>query len=84
MSKSPLAGLNLLLLEDDALLRRRLTAFFEREQAEVTAVNTAAAARQALGTLAFEAALIDVNLPVGRGIDLLREKAFRPRPQWWS
>lgn len=78
MSKSPLAGLNLLLLEDDALLRRRLTAFFEREQAEVTAVISVAAARQALSTLAFEAALIDVNLPDGRGIDLLREKAFPP------
>ncbi|MFZ9747210.1 MAG: sigma 54-interacting transcriptional regulator, partial [Opitutaceae bacterium] len=78
MSKSPLAGLNLLLLEDDVLLRRRLTAFFEREQAEVTAVTSLASARQALGTLAFEAALIDVNLPDGRGIDLLREKAFPP------
>ncbi|MFM7751291.1 MAG: response regulator [Opitutaceae bacterium] len=78
MLKSPLAGLNVLLLEDDALLRRRLTGFLEGEKAEVTAVNTVAAARRALEDLAFEAALIDVNLPDGFGTDLLRAKAFPP------
>ena len=78
MPKSPLAGLNVLLLEDDALLRRRLTGFLEGEKAEVTAVNTVAAARRALEDLPFEAALIDVNLPDGLGTDLLRGKAFPP------
>lgn len=68
----------MLLLEDDLLLRKRLTGFLEREGGEVTAVNTVAAARNALGTLSFEAALIDVNLPDGRGTDLLREKIFPP------
>ena len=78
MPKSPLAGLNVLLLEDDALLRRRLTGFLESEKAEVTPVNTLAAARRALEDLPFEAALIDVNLPDGRGTDLLRDKVFAP------
>ena len=78
MPKSPLAGLNVLLLEDDTLLRRRLTGFLESEKAEVTAVNTVAAARRALEDLPFEAALIDVNLPDGLGTDLLRDKAFPP------
>jgi len=78
MPKSPLAGLNVLLLEDDTLLRRRLTGFLESENAEVTAVNTLAAARRALEDLPFEAALIDVNLPDGRGTDLLRDKVFAP------
>ena len=76
MAKSPLAGINVLLLEDEVLLRKRLTGFLEKEGAEVTAVNTVAAARQALESLSFEAAVIDVNLPDGRGTDLLREKAF--------
>ena len=76
MAKSPLAGINILLLEDEVLLRKRLTGFLEKEGAEVTAVNTVAAARQALESLSFEAAVIDVNLPDGRGTDLLREKAF--------
>ena len=76
MAKSPLAGINILLLEDEVLLRKRLAGFLEKEGAEVTAVNTVAAARQALDSLSFEAALIDVNLPDGRGTDLLRDKLF--------
>ena len=76
MAKSPLAGLSVLLLEDELMLRKRLAGFLEKEGAEVTAVNTVAAARQALESLSFEAALIDVNLPDGRGTDLLRDKAF--------
>lgn len=78
MAKSPLNGLNVLLLEDELLLRKRLAAFLEKEGAEVTATGTVAAARQALSAMAFEAALIDVNLPDGRGTDLLREKLFSP------
>ena len=78
MAKSPLAGLSVLLLEDEVLLRKRLAGFLEKEGAEVTAVNTVAAARQALVSATFEAAVIDVNLPDGRGTDLLREKLFPP------
>ncbi len=76
MAKSPLAGLSVLLLEDEVLMRKRLAAFLEKEGAEVTAVNTVAAARQALEGMSFESAVIDVNLPDGRGTDLLREKLF--------
>jgi DNA-binding NtrC family response regulator len=76
MAKSPLAGLNLLLLEDELLLRKRIAAFLQKEGAEVTAVANMAEARQALASLSFEAALIDVNLPDGRGTDLLRERLF--------
>ncbi|MEI6465866.1 MAG: sigma-54 dependent transcriptional regulator [Verrucomicrobiota bacterium] len=78
MAKSPLAGLTMLLLEDETLLRKRLAGFLEQEGAEVTAVNSVAAARQALDGMTFEAALIDVNLPDGRGTDLLRDKHFPP------
>jgi two-component system response regulator AtoC len=78
MPKSPLAGLNVLLLEDDVLLRKRLTGFLEQEGAEVTATQSLAAARNAVESLGFEVALIDVNLPDGRGTDLLRQKLFPP------
>lgn len=78
MSKSPLAGITLLLLEDEVLLRKRLAAYLEREGAEVTTVANVGAARTALGNLAFDAAVIDVNLPDGRGTDLLRDKCFPP------
>ena len=78
MSKSPLTGLSVLLLEDEVFFRKRLAGFLEREGAEVTAVATVAAARQALDGMSFEAAVIDVNLPDGRGTDLLTEKVFPP------
>jgi DNA-binding NtrC family response regulator len=78
MAKSPLAGSSVLLLEDEVLLRKRLVGFFEKEGAEVTAVANVAAARQALASLSFDAAVIDVNLPDGRGTDLLKDKAFAP------
>ncbi len=67
-----------MLLEDEVVLRKRLAAYLEKEGAEVTAVANIAAARQALETISFEAAVIDVNLPDGRGTDLLRDKAFPP------
>jgi DNA-binding NtrC family response regulator len=76
MAKSPVSGLNILLLEDEVVLRKRLAAFLEHEGAEVTATGTVAAARQALESLSFEAAVLDVNLPDGRGTDLLRDKLF--------
>ncbi len=78
MAKSPLAGISVLLLEDEVLMRKRLAAFLEKEGAEVTAVSTVAAARQALEGMSFDSAVIDVNLPDGRGTDLLREKLFPP------
>jgi DNA-binding NtrC family response regulator len=76
MPKSPLSGLSVLLLEDELLLRKRLAGFLENEGAEVTAVSSVAAARQAAESLTFEVALLDVNLPDGRGTDLLRDKVF--------
>jgi two-component system, NtrC family, response regulator AtoC len=76
MAKSPVAGLSVLLLEDEVVLRKRLAWFLEKAGAEVTASPTLASARQALDALSFDAALIDVNLPDGRGTDLLREKLF--------
>jgi DNA-binding NtrC family response regulator len=78
MAKSPIAGVSVMLLEDEVVLRKRLAAFLEREGAEVTAVATVANARQALDGMSFDAAVIDVNLPDGRGTDLLRDKLFAP------
>ena len=78
MEKAGLARLSILLLEDEVIFRKRLAGFLEQERAEVTAVATVAAARQALQTMSFDAALIDVNVADGRGTDLLREKSFSP------
>ncbi len=65
-----------LLVEDEPLLRRQLATYLQRHGAEVTAAESLAAARAALAALPFEFALLDVNLPDGSGLDLLRERAF--------
>jgi DNA-binding NtrC family response regulator len=76
MPDTPIAGLSVLVLEDELLLRKRVAGFLEKEGAEVTAVGSVADAKRALDGLTFDTALIDVNLPDGRGTDLLREKLF--------
>ena len=68
----PLAGLTLLLLEDDPLLRKQLAAQLERLGADVTLAADLTAARQCLADNSFDFAVLDVNLPDGRGTDLLK------------
>ncbi len=76
MPDTPFAEASILIVDDEALLRRRLVAFFERAGAEVTGVGDMAGARNALGSLSFDLALLDVHLPDGRGTDLLKDGTF--------
>jgi two-component system, NtrC family, response regulator AtoC len=76
MPNSPFAGLTVLVIEDELLQRKRLGAFLTKEGAEVTLAASITEARRALESLSFDVALIDVNLPDGRGTDLLRDKSF--------
>jgi len=71
-----LAGLDLLVVEDESLLRKQIAAHLESLGADVTGVGTLAAAQQALAEGSFDCALLDVNLPDGRGTTLLAEKKF--------
>ena len=64
----------ILLLEDDSLLARRLVSALERMGGEVTHCSSIEEARHALQDLSFEATLLDLNLPDGESLDLLREK----------
>ena len=76
MAKGSLEGSEVLLLEDEPLLRKRLAAFLGRQGAQVTALDSLAAARNAAAAMPFDYALLDINLPDGSGLDLLREHAF--------
>ncbi len=67
-------GKEILLLEDDALLGKRLAARLESMGAEVTTATNLAEARGALENLHFDFALLDLNLPDGLSLDLLRER----------
>jgi DNA-binding NtrC family response regulator len=76
MPDTPLAGLSVLIIEDEPLLRRQLVAHLEHLGADVTGAGTLAAGARFLGELSFDFALLDVNLPDGQGTSLLRDKVF--------
>lgn len=71
-----LSGLDILVLEDDLMLSKRTAALLEKLGAEVSVAGTLQAARTLASAMAFDIALLDVNLPDGLGTDLLREKLF--------
>ena len=78
MSELDLSGLDILLVEDDLLLRKREAALLERLGAEVSGVDSLESARRLIAAMDFDFAVLDVNLPDGRGTDLMQEKAFAP------
>jgi DNA-binding NtrC family response regulator len=69
-------GCEILLLEDDAPLRKRLAAFLRQQGAEVSEAGRLEDARRLLGQMRFEFALVDLHLPDGEVLALLREGAF--------
>ncbi len=76
MAATSLNNSNLLLLEDEPLLCRRIAAQLGKLGAEVTAVGTLAEARQALRGLEFDFALLDLHLPDGNSLALLDDKSI--------
>lgn len=76
MRSSNLTGLGVLIVEDDPLLRRQVASTLEQLGADVTCAADLRAARQFARDLDFEFALLDLNLPDGLSLDLLREKVF--------
>ena len=71
-NEKALVGLSVLVVDDEALLRRRLAAHLEALGADVTSVETLAAARNQIAALEFDFVLLDIHLPDGLGLDLLR------------
>jgi len=69
-------GCEILLLEDDAPLRKRLASYLRQLGAEVTEAGSLEEARRQLRDLRFEFALVDLHLPDGEVLSLLREGAF--------
>jgi DNA-binding NtrC family response regulator len=69
-------GCEILLLEDDVPLRKRLAAFLRQAGAEVCEAGRIDEARRQLRDLRFEYALVDLHLPDGDVLGLLRDGAF--------
>jgi two-component system, NtrC family, response regulator AtoC len=76
MQPTGLEGLSVLVVEDDLLLRRQVSARLEAMRVDVTGVGTVEEARRLGGEMAFDLVLLDIHLPDGSGMDLLRERVF--------
>src|SRR6266516_3367257 len=74
MHEATLSGLSILIVEEEARLRKQIGAQLEKQGADVTGADTLRAARRFLADLSFDFVLLDVNLPDGRGTDLLKGK----------
>ncbi|MCL5097446.1 MAG: sigma 54-interacting transcriptional regulator, partial [Candidatus Omnitrophica bacterium] len=74
MQELGLAGLSILVIEDELLLRKQIAAHLERLGADLAGTSTLAGARQFLTDLSFDFILLDVHLPDGLGTDLLAQK----------
>jgi DNA-binding NtrC family response regulator len=75
-SKGPLSGCEVLIVEDDATLRKRLIAHMDSNGAEASGAGSLAEARRLLREMRFDFAAVDLNLPDGECLELLREHAF--------
>jgi DNA-binding NtrC family response regulator len=69
----------IIVLEDDAIVRRNLEQQLRHRRYDVAAVGTIADAEDYLSRDNFDLILVDVRLPDGNGTDLL--KAIQQRPQ---
>lgn len=76
MESQPLQGFEILLLDDDNLLRRRLSSYLVEFGAEVSEAKNLAEAKNLLETFHFDLGLIDVHLPDGLGLELLEHHLF--------
>ncbi|HYV32637.1 MAG TPA: sigma-54 dependent transcriptional regulator, partial [Candidatus Binatia bacterium] len=78
MAGANLSGLQILVIEDDSVLRKRIAARLEALGAEVLGVDALQPGRRLLEERSFDFVFLDVNLPDGLGTDLLREKILPP------
>jgi DNA-binding NtrC family response regulator len=79
-AEDSLSGLSILIVDDEAMLRRRLAAHLEALGADVTGVGTLEDAQRLLVNMEFDFILLDIHLPDGLGTDLLREGLAQKGP----
>jgi DNA-binding NtrC family response regulator len=69
----------IIVLEDDAIVRNSLENFLRRQRFDVASASTLATARDYLSRDNFDLIFMDMHLPDGDGIDLLKEMQTRPQ-----
>ncbi|MFM5075690.1 response regulator, partial [Aeromonas hydrophila] len=68
---------HILVVEDDAVTREKLTGYFEREGYRVTAVENGQEMRAVLAEQTVDLVMLDINLPGEDGLLLTRELRAR-------
>lgn len=71
-----LNGRQVLVLEDELLLRKSLCAYLEEKGADAYPAESLAEAREVISSTQLDFALMDINLPDGNSLDLLTEALF--------
>jgi two-component system, NtrC family, response regulator AtoC len=74
MTTNPLEQREILVIEDEPLLRKRLASYLKQQGARVRTAATLAEAKDELAGTSFDYALLDIHLPDGDGLDLLRQR----------
>ena len=69
----------IIVLEDDAIVRNNLETFLRRQRFDVASAPTLAAARDYLNRDNFDLIFMDMRLPDGEGIELLKQLQGRPQ-----
>jgi len=78
MATADFTGLGILIVEDEPLLRKRLASRLQAAGADVSQADNLQTAQNLLAALSHDYVLLDVHLPDGSGLQLLREPAFPP------
>jgi DNA-binding NtrC family response regulator len=69
----------IIVLEDDAIVRRNLEQLLRQQRYDVASTETIAGARDLMARDTFDLIFLDVRLPDGEGTDLLRELQSQPQ-----
>ena len=76
-----LTGKQILILEDETLLRKSLVRYLESKGSLVFPAGSLAEAREIIQSTELDFALVDINLPDGNGMDLLLKPGFSRNTQ---
>jgi len=78
MNANPFVNKEILIVEDEILFAKRLSAYLKGHKADVTLSDSFSDAKDRLKEKDFDYALVDIALPDGKGLDLLRADCFSP------
>lgn len=70
--ETSLNGLAVLVVDDEGILRRRISSYLRKLGADTTEAESLTVARELLTEMDFDFVMLDIHLPDGIGLDLMR------------